>query len=383
MSTRSPGPGLDRPTAARLLRAARLAARGEGCPDAVEWAFWMMPESASARRAWIERLIVDRDFEGADSLIARGLLKRPTDAALTLLRARSLFAQARHEDAARELNLVLDRRPNHAGTLVLAGRTALSLGQSLEAAGYLERAERRRPGDEVRRLLAEAWLDAARPRLARRVVKRMSAPSPLLVARLLRAEGRILEAVETLERAAGAGDAQEAIMVALLDLIEETGDVARMRAMMSRLGPDRPGVLARGGAAWLAMGAFRTAALRMAALARRPGYRAAALVRLMVAAAMMGRLRLASRALGRLRRLDEPVDREAVAEAWARGLLGRLIAEQCGTGGPETGAGRLRGLLRDAAGVFAEDLARGGRRLSLAERRELRQCLAVCRQGPA
>ena len=119
----------------------------------------MMPESASARRAWIERLIADRDFEGADSLIARGLLNRPTDAALTLLRARSLFAQARHEDAARELNLVLDKRPNHAATLVLAGRTALSLGRSLEAAGYFERAERRRPGEGVRRLLAEAWLD--------------------------------------------------------------------------------------------------------------------------------------------------------------------------------------------------------------------------------
>jgi tetratricopeptide (TPR) repeat protein len=352
----------------------------------MEWAFWMMPESMPARRMWIEQLIRQHDYESADALIARGLLVRPTDAALTLLRARSLVAQGRDEEAARELNLVLARRPHHAGALELAGRAALRLGRALDAAGFLERAGRRRPGEERRCLLAEAWLDAGRPRLARRVVRSMIAPPPLLVARLLRAEGRLLEAVETLEQAARHGDAGEAIVVALIDLIEETGDAARLRALLGTVAPDRPGALARCASSWLATGAFRTAALRMARLARVPGHRAAGLVRLMVAAAMMGRLGLARRALGRLRRLDEPVDRLAVAEVWARGLLGRLLADQCSPAAVADdggGRGRLRGLLRGAAVVFAEDLARGGNRLPVAERRELRRCLAACRQGSA
>jgi tetratricopeptide (TPR) repeat protein len=354
--------------------------------DAVEWAFSTMPDSLGARRLKIQMLLRQGNVEAADALVAQGLLQRPTNASLSYLRARSLFAQGKLEPAGRELRLVLAKRPRHRGALELAGRVACGLGDARRAVALLERAERRRPDDEIRSLLVEAWLDGGRPRMAQKVLRRMAAPTPLLRSRVLRAAGRLLEAREMLEQAAGDTTAADHanVMAGLIDLLEGTSDLQRLRRILEPVDTDRPAVLARAGMAWLAMGAFHTAAVRMWKLARIRGYRARALLVLTVAAAMVNRTRLANRALERLRRLAEPIAQKTVAEAWGRGLLGRLLLDQCSAlkAGSDPHTGRLQQLLRDASDVFEEALASEGP-LAKRQRRHLQRHLAVCRQVSA
>ena len=376
---------LDREAAAQLLRDARRA-DSDDADDAVEWAYSTMPESLAARRLKIRMLLRQGNLEAADALIAQGLLQRPTNASLSHLRARSLFAQGRLEPAGLELRLVLAKRPRHRGALELAGQVARGLGDARRAVALLERAERRRPDDDIRSQLIEAWLDGDRPDRARKVLRRMAAPTALLRARVLRAAGRLLEARELLEQAAADPTAADHtdVMAQLIDLLEGTSDLQRLRRVLEPVDTDRPAVLARAGMAWLAMGAFHTAAVHMAKLARVRGFRAHALLVLMVAAAMVNRTRLASRALERLRRIAEPIGPKTVAEAWGRGLLGRLLLDQCSArkAGADPHTGRLQQLLRDASGVFAEALASEGSP-SERQRRHLQRHLAVCRQVSA
>jgi tetratricopeptide (TPR) repeat protein len=354
--------------------------------DAVEWAYATMPRSLAARRLKIQVLLRQGNLEAADALIAQGLLQRPTNASLSYLRARSLFAQGKLEPAGRELRLVLAQRPRHRGALELAGRVARGLGDARRAVALLERAEHRRPDDHIRSLLVEAWLAAGRPNMARKVLRRMAAPTPLLRARVLQAAGRLLEARELLEAAAAdtAASDHADVMTELIDLLESASDLQRLRRALEPVDVDRPAVLARAGTAWLAMGAFHTAAVRMSKLARVRGHRAPALLVLTVAAAMVNRTRLASRALQRLRRIDEPITRKTVAEVWGRGLLGRLLLDQCSArkAGADPHTGRLQRLLQDASEVFEQELAVAGASPGR-QQHDLQRHLAVCRQVSA
>jgi len=381
-TTRANRGSLDREAAARLLRDARSNDAG----DAVEWAYLTVPECLGARRLKIRMLLRQGNHEAADALIAQGLLQLPTNASLSYLRARSLFAQGKLEPAGRELRLVLAKRPRHRGALELAGRVARGLGDARRAVALLERAERRRPDDQIRSLLVEAWLDGGRPNMARKVLRRMAAPTALLRAGVFRAAGRLLEARELLEQAATDRTAADHtdVMTELIDLLEATSDLQRLRRVLEPVDTDRPAVLARAGMAWLAMGAFHTAAVNMARLARVRGFRTQALLVLMVAAAMVNRSRLADRALERLRRIAEPIGPRTVAQAWGRGLLGRLLLDQCSArkAGADPHTGRLRQLLQDASGVFEGALASEGSP-SKRQRRHLQRHLAVCRQVSA
>jgi tetratricopeptide (TPR) repeat protein len=366
--------------AARLLRAARVAAPSGG--EDVEWAFSAMPDRPCAQRLKIEQLLRHGDIEWADALIAQGLLQRPTDAGLTLLRARSLFAQGKLDRAQRELRLVLAKRPHHCGALELAGHVALELGDAHRAAYLFRCIDVRRPDDRIKGLRVTALLEVDRPDLARGILERIQTPSVLLWARVLRAEGRLLEATETLHEARRdeADPDYAPITCALIEVLEEAADAKRLHDVLTPLQITHPAALARAGRAWLGMGAFRTAAVRMARLARVPGYRATALIVLMVAAAMINRQTLAARALRRLRRIDEPVDRPSTAEAWCRGLLGRILLDQRSArqAGADPSTGRLEHLVREAARVFDEELASADT-LAAAERAVLERHRAVCR----
>lgn len=372
-------PTVDRAAAAVLLRAARGP---DASDDAVEWAFGVMPERRAAQRLRIRQHLAHGNFEAADALIGRGLRRRPTDASLSLLRARSLFARHRYEAASRELRLVLAQRPHHAGASELAGRVQMKLGHPLRAVRHFQRAAERRPGDHADALVAGAWLAAGRTRTAREVVERMDNPPVLLTARMLTAEGRLLEATDTLDGAlpGSRGAEYEQIVCELIDRLEAQGDLHRLRQILAPASTEHPAILARAGEAWLAMGAFQAAVVRMADLARVPGYRSRAMTVLMVAAAMLNRPSLAARALRRLRRLDEPVERTAVAEAWCRGLFGRLLLDQCSArrAGSDPHTGRLQRLLCDAMTVFHDELAGGGRLMPRTERRDLRQHIEIC-----
>jgi len=147
-----------------------------------------------------------------------------------------------------------------------------------------------------------------------------------LSAKYLRAQGRLLEAAEVLETALGRdqdqGDEHESILCDLIDVLEESGNMARLRRTLERIDVGQPTALARAGLAWLWLGEFRTAAVRSAKLARTEGFCCTGSVVLLVAAAMLQRPKLVERVLGRLRRGDDPIDPEVVADTWCRGLMG-------------------------------------------------------------
>ena len=372
-------PTIDRAAAAVLLHAAHVTNASD---EAIEWAFTVMPDRRAAQRLRIGQLLTHGNYEAADALIGRGLRRRPTDASLSLLRARSLFAQDKLEAAAREMRLVLAQRPHHADAMELAGQVQMKLGRPLRAVRHFQRAATRRPGDRATAMVAQAWLAAGRTRTARDVVEQMENPPPLLTSRLLAAEGRLLEATDTLDRArceAHATDYDD-ILCELITRLEAQGDLSRLRRILVTVSTEHPVVLAKAGEAWLSMGAFHTAAVRMATLARIRGYRARATTVLMVAAAMLNRSSLAERALCRLRRLDEPVEPSDVAEAWCRGLFGRLLLDQCSArrAGADSHTGRLQRLLNDAATVFQDDLAHAGPSMPRTVRRDLQQHIEVC-----
>ncbi len=379
---------IDRAAAAVLLRAAHATHATHATQitnasdEAIEWAFNVMPDRRAAQRLRIAQLLAHGNYEAADALIGRGLRRRPTDASLSLLRARSLFAQEKFEAAAREMRLVLAQRPHHADAMELAGHVQMKLGRPLRAVRHFQRAATRRPGDRGTALVAQAWLAAGRTRTARDVVEQMDDPPPLLRSRLLAAEGRLLEATDTLDQARreAHGTEYEDIVCELITRLEAQGDLSRLRRILVAVSSEHPVILAMAGDAWLSMGAFHTAAVRMATLARVRGYRARATTVLMVAAAMLNRPSLAERALCRLRRLDEPVEPSDVAEAWCRGLFGRLLLDQCSArrAGADPHTGRLQRLLGDAMTVFQDDLAAAGTSMPGTIRRDLRQHIEVC-----
>ncbi len=376
----------DRTGAAALLRAARASGSDDG-GESIGWAFAILPESTGARRLKIELLIRQGNHEAADVLIAKALLRRPTSASLTYLRAMSLSNQGRYAQADRELRLVLAERPHHHASLLLSGSAAIHCGDAARAAELLERAEQRRPTDDTRSLLADAWILAGRPDRARAVLQRMARCPVLLSARLLSAEGRLLEAIELLDGARRDGDAGEyaPVMCALVDLLEETSDLKHLVAILEPVGTAHPEVLERAGRAWLAMGAFRTAIVRMARLARLPRYRSRALVTMLVASSMLDRRALAARTLDRLRRADGAVDRAAIADAWCRGLRGRLILDEQGTrtAGADPHTGQLQELVAEAANSLDAALKSGVDDPCGTDRQEIQDHLATCRQVAA
>jgi len=377
---------VERHAAARLLRKARLA-DSHDAGEMADWAFSQLPDSLPARRLRIHQLVDQGDLESASVLVAQGLLQRPTDASLTLWRARILHRQEAFEQCARELRLVLARRPHHFATLRLSGLTALKLDAPLRAASFLVRAEARRPGDATtREALVEAWIDAGRFNEADRVLSRINCPPAQLSAKYLRAQGRLLEAAEVLETALGRdqdqGDEHESILCDLIDVLEESGNMARLRRTLERIDVGQPTALARAGLAWLWLGEFRTAAVRSAKLARTEGFCCTGSVVLLVAAAMLQRPKLVERVLGRLRRGDDPIDPEVVADTWCRGLMGRLLQSQCNPrkAGADPHAGQLGRLLYMAERTFQQQLA-SDEGLSAAHRRDLMHHQNVCREG--
>ncbi len=375
---------VERHAAARLLRKARQADPRDAA-EMVDWAFSQLPDSLPARRLRIQQLVDQGDLESASVLVAQGLLQRPTDASLTLWRARILYRQDAFEQCARELRLVLARRPHHFVTLRLSGLTALKLNAPLRAASFLVRAEARRPGDvRTREALVEAWIDAGRFDEARRVLSRIDCPPAQLSAKYLRAQGRLLEAAEALDTALARyqGDEHESILCDLIDVLEESGNMARLRRTLEGIDVGQPTALARAGLAWLWLGEFRTAAVCTAKLTRVPGACCTGLVVLLVAAAMLERPMLVERVLGRLRRGDDPIDPNVVADSWCRGLMGRLLQSQCNPrqAGADPHAGQLGRLLRLAERNFQQQLA-SDEGLSIADRRELKHHQDVCREG--
>jgi len=378
-------PTIDRAEAAGLLRAARTAGP-EQVDEAVGWAFAALPDHKHARILAIERHLAQGDTEMADVLLTRGLLLRPTDASLTRLRARSLLMQGDAAEAGKEIRLALVQRPRHVATLLLAAEIARQLDDLPRAVSLLQRALRRQPErDHNKALLTQALIDAEQLDQAEGVMRSMRRVPPVLRARLLRAQGRLLEAVELLDRSRTGSPALDAgrqdIVCELIDLLEHMGDFAGLRALMDEVDAKQSEVLIRAGVACLTLGRFRVAALHMSRLRRAWPHRREALSVLVVAAAMLGRLRLAERALSRLHRTPAGADPPFMADLWRRALAARLFNDQCHPlrAGADRNVSFLQPLLRSAVEVFASACARGpGDPASLARQARLHRHRAVC-----
>ncbi|MHC5115011.1 MAG: tetratricopeptide repeat protein, partial [Planctomycetota bacterium] len=303
--------------AAGLLRAARRDV------DAVEWAFLALPASRAALRLRIEQLLAGGDTESAEALIARALLHHPSDPTLARLRAECHLRHGAIRLADREIRFALERRPHHVATLVLGGRIARAAGDAPLAIERLQAARAARPGrDDVARPLVVALLEAGWLTRAERVLRSMAVPCPALEARLLAEQGRVLEAIERLERVVdGPSEVGDAFDLddateTLIELLERAGDADRLRARLDAIGPDLPRALLAAGRAWLALGEHRRAAIRVAPL-RRPGpWRREGLGIVVVAAALMRRRDLSERALRRLQRTRDGADPHVMAELW-------------------------------------------------------------------
>jgi tetratricopeptide (TPR) repeat protein len=322
-----------------------------------------MPESRTAIRLKIQLLLRQGDHDGADALLHRALRHRPEDAGLFLLRARSLAAQGRFAEADPLMRRVLAWRPQHVAALRLAGHVALRCGDAHRAAACWRAADLIRPRDGIKCLRVKALLKIHRPDLARGIMEQIQQPPLLLRTEVLIAEGRLKEAAEALasQRPEPDDPEYEPACSALIEVLEHAAGSRALAAELARLGPEHPAAAIRGGLAWLALGSFEEAIRRMARLRGSAGHRASSLSILMVAAAMLGRNRLATRALERLRRLREPVDRQFIAHAWCRGMVGRVIRRQSGrhSAGHVVPRGLLEGLLRDARETFEAARRRG------------------------
>jgi tetratricopeptide (TPR) repeat protein len=305
---------MQRLEAARLLRAARsgdAAARAE----AIDWLFAACGERRAPRRLKVATLIADGHHDAARAVIAQGLLRDPADTVLLRLKAESLLAEGRPREADRAIRGPLERWPRHLRTLRLAARIATAAGDPERAVTLLRRAETERPDDQaVRAELVQALLDASRPDEAAVAIDLIDSPTPVLAARVLGSRGRMLEAVDVLERAHRRSASEEALCE-LIGLLEATGNFPRLRRLLERISTDEPLALVRAGVAWLTLGSFRTAADRMAPLRESAPHQRTALSVLVVASAMLGRSGLAEKAFLRLQQTPAGADASLMAGA--------------------------------------------------------------------
>ena len=374
---------IDREEAARVLRRVRLAGPKQ-TDEAIDWAFSVMPHSRPLQRLRIRRLLDQGDLEGANALIGRGLLKRPTDSAFTLLRAESLASQGGFEAAKAELRLALKQRPNHIGTLRLAAEVADRLGDSAHAVRLLERAVALRPYDEaIKALLVSALIRAEYPVRAEAVHDSMKSPPPVLTAELRRCQSRLLDAVNVLENSIGLDDEdgrQDELIEALIDLLEEIGDATALQDLTRQAGPGLPRAHLRAGRAELSLGEFAAGAARAQDLLREPLHRREALHLLVVAAAETGRNQQARDALCELTATDKALNPRRMAECWLRAFRGKMLRRQyCARqAGADPSLKLLPALLSEAVALFEEQLADDRHPLSAAERAALQRHRAAC-----
>lgn len=376
---------INRDKAAILLREARNVLDIQTC-ETIDWAFSQIPDSPGARRLKIKQLISQDDLDAASALISQGLLQRPTNAALTLLRAQVLFGQENYGECELELRLLLLKRPKHFTSLILAGQIALMLDDPLRSASYFTRASSRRPSDiRTLKLLAKSWIAAGKVQAARQVLERIQ-PQPLfLAATLLKAEGRLLEAADAFEHAASnlSGSTRETAICELIAVLEEIGDMPRLKRILDPINKSTPNALLRAGQAWLWLGAFKTALVRMASLSKVPEFMYPALTIGLVASCMLNRHNLSERILQRLHTEDKPVNNHTLAHAWCCGIMGRLLLAQCNPrqAGADPRTGQLGHLLQEAVIVFDQQLGEIGDSICSTRQSELEHHLIVCQQG--
>jgi tetratricopeptide (TPR) repeat protein len=301
------------------------------------------------------------------------------------MKAESRLFQDRLDEAQNAVIRALAQRPRHTGTLRLAAEIAIRAGRGDRAVRWLRQAERVRPRcDDIKRELVLALLRTDRPVEATQTLDRMTAPPLALRSAALRAQGRVRDALDLIERARRAAPSvanDDEVRGEEIRLLEESGFIDRLRETLDLVDADPlagPTVRILAGRAWLRLGAYRRV-VRLAARLRRSGpAQREVLGQLTIAAWMLGRTRLARRALLRLQRTSRGVDPVLMTALWRRALHGGVLRDQ---GDPRrAGADRQVSLLQPLVETAARTLERTPHRGPALQEHSAR-CAALLRGG--
>jgi tetratricopeptide (TPR) repeat protein len=343
----------DRQRAADLLRAARRQT-GDAALEAAAWARSLAPQSLAAVLLEIDLALRAGDHHHADALLAQGLLARPDDPRLLVVQAKRLLDRGLPGDAARAIEQVVQARPAHVRTRMLAAEIAMRGGRLERAIDHFEAAAAkapRRARDAAIARVFEAQLVRGDLRSASRALRRLSRPDPLLHARILKAEGAIPDAIHLLERHLESAPAdssdRDLILADLLDACDAARDDARILRHVENLSTATPRAQTRAALALLRMGRFAEA--RACATAVRDDAESRALADVALLMQRGGELPPPNIDNGRTHHVQPAF----VASVWRRAFLGRLLNEiRDGRGGRAESPLAL--LLEWSRGVFAE-----------------------------
>lgn len=324
-----PPADLNAPRAAHVLIEARRRVReGLDAADACGWAVALLPESRAAQRLMLDWYLRSGQPEQALTRTRALLRQRGDDWRIWIRRAEALLDIDRPDEAFEAIDRTLAQRPNHARALLLAAEIAARLGDHASALSMLERADAHHPRRaDIAQPLVRALLANRRVADAAAVLDQLPHAEPELRAATLRAQGRLLDARQLLEKAIDVepdASRREQLMLDLIDVLEAAGDWPALQRMLNRLDL-APSVAERLADAGLSMGAFDRA-LELFAQAGSPVRREAPSHAAALAARGMDDR--AIEALASPRVPDPRLNRNRRVEPWLRAMLGMAVIEQ-------------------------------------------------------
>ncbi|MGI9014479.1 MAG: tetratricopeptide repeat protein [Phycisphaerales bacterium] len=385
-----------RKSAAGYLRAARRAPSADAA-EAAAWVRCLVPESRAAMRLEIRCALAIRDTDMADALIERGLLSQPDDPQFMVWKAERLLEQRRLPEAQLLIDRAIEYAPARLHARLVAGRIALAQQKLRTAIEHFEMLLAMRPTGnpwerETRSRLIDALIADGDLERAWWVLEAFHPQPPRLVARVLRAEGRLLDAADVLEATLSQShdqhdaDAREdqseldCTRADLIDIVEGSGNLDWLTQLLEDTTVQTPLALIRAAEAWMSMGHLATAIGVVQPLLNDPVHRRAALTIMTIASACDGSDAEAEDALVAIGQTTSGrVDTQLSAHAWQRAYFGRSIraaALPSARQSPAPDSPLLR-LVASAAEVFAQAGPRDA-----AAAAHLRLCRAVLDDEP-
>jgi tetratricopeptide (TPR) repeat protein len=382
---RNAHPAIDRAQAAAVLRTARQClTRQLDASEACHWAMTLLPNSRAAQRAMIDWLMRCEAWNDAAAMISVGLLQAHAerDWKLWLRRARVMLALGRLTHAQDAVDRVFELRGDepHYSALLVASDIACAGGDHTLAVVWLERADRLRPHRvEVLQRMIPALLAANRTEDAAEALSQASDAAPELVASVLLARHRPLDAREHLEAALRRADdpqRQRDLTLGVIDLLDRMGDWPALRTMaqeeiaMAKAGAPPPGgdtlILAHLARSAVSRGEFELAATMAERALNVPqvdaGTHEHAVRSLCAAAAAVGDTARARELLIQQNEHAPPTSPAREASVWLAALLGAVCATHADPrsardAGADPATSVLPSLLANAVATFNAALA--------------------------
>lgn len=383
---------LSRTQAAHLLRKARRACarRSQRAGERIGLAHSAMGEHSAVARLKIDFLLDVHQYDSADALLARWLMRGSNERDEPLFRmrlARSLHEQGRIAQARAEIARVLEQRPHSCAAIMLAARIESDSGHTERALSLLILACIQRP--RIRRLqimLVRSLLESGLVNQAAEQIERIADAPPLLHAQVLRAQNRVLDAIELLQIALPAARSEQQrrdLICELIDVIEAAGDRLRMKNVLAANHDNDARTLLRTAEAFVWLGDFQSAT------------EACGKINEMAAAPMLHRQ---ARALGMIAAACGNIKRESpdageinhalyqpgswMARVWLRAIFGRLAGARrvAAVSAADPSTSVLQPMLARAAPAFERALADSPQRSAMLRER-WQQHLATCRDA--